>query len=460
MHGVPESKMVKLLSKGFYKGRPKPSESRVLAYNLIHQVNREGAYANIRLPSLLEASHLDERDRGFATELSYGTLRMQGKYDYIIAKHVDREIAKVDPAIIDILRMGFHEIYGMRTPEHASVSQTVDLARFIVGESTGAFVNAILRNALRDGSAPAYTDDAERLSVEFSHPRWIVQAFFDLTKDWDRVERILRSNNEPAIPQLVAWPKRCTVEELLAAGAERLKGTRYGVQADHPPFTYPAIRERRAGVQDRGSQIVSEIFLSTSIGISEGLSWLDMCAGPGGKAAYVYHSLQAHRPQDIFTANEISQHRADLVAQVLPGENVIVGAGQELSDLRKYDRIMVDAPCTGLGALRRRPEARWRRSLQDLKELVVLQRELLDSAVRLLSEGGLISYVTCSPHIAETRLQVADFLFRHKDFEIVDIVQWIPEGYENARLDDGSFQLWTDVDNSDSMFMSIFKRKG
>ena len=452
--------MVTSLSKSSYKGRPKPSESRVLSYNLIHQVNREGAYANLRLPALLEASNLDERDRGFATELSYGTLRMQGKYDAIISKHVDRDLSKVDPAIIDILRMGLHEIYGMRTPEHASVSQTVDLARLIVGESTGAFVNAILRNALRDQSIPTYTDDAERLSIEYSHPRWIVQAFYDLTKDWNRVESILIADNEPAVPQLVAWPQRSTVDELITEGGQELSGTRYGVQADNPPYTYPAIRERRAGVQDRGSQIVSEIFLSTSAEVSQNLSWLDMCAGPGGKAAYIYHSLQSDRPQDDFTANEVSAHRADLVAQVLPGENVIVGAGQDLSEARKFDRIMVDAPCTGLGALRRRPEARWRRSIQDLKELVVIQRELLDAAVRLLAEGGLIAYVTCSPHIAETRLQTADFLYRHKDFEILDIAPWIPRGYEGARLGDGSLQLWTDIDNADSMFMSIFKRKG
>lgn len=448
------------LSNSTYKGRPKPSKSRVVAYNLIHQVNREGAYANLRLPSLLEASNLDERDRGFATELSYGTLRMQGKYDAIIAKHVDRDLAKVDPAIIDILRMGLHEIYGMRTPEHASVSQTVDLARQIVGESTGAFVNAILRNALRDESVQTYADDAERLSVEYSHPKWIVQAFFDLTKDWNRVESILIADNEPAVPQLVAWPLRSTVEELIAEGGEVLQGTTYGVQADNPPHTYPAVRERRAGVQDRGSQIVSQVFLKTAAEIAQPLSWLDMCAGPGGKAAFVYHSLQADRPRDRFTANEISQHRADLVAQVLPDENVIVGAGQDLDVKEKFDRIMVDAPCTGLGALRRRPEARWRRTIQDLKELIVIQRELLDSAVNLLNENGLIAYVTCSPHMAETRLQVVDFLHRHKDFEVVDAGPFLPKEYESARLQDGSMQLWTDIDNADSMFMCIFKRKG
>jgi len=440
--------------------KPNPSESRLVSYNLIHQVNHEGAYANIRLPTLLEDSSLDERDRAFCTELSYGTLRMQGKYDLIIAKHSQREISRIDPALLDILRMGMHEIFAMRTPEHASVSQTVDLAKKIVGESSGAFVNAVLRNALRDETTVTYEGDLKRLSGEYSHPEWIVQSFFDLTKDWGRVESILISDNEAAKPHLVAWPDESTVDELLEEGGERLEGTRFGVLSHQPPRNYLAIRERRAGVQDRGSQIIAETFLATADESEKDLSWLDMCAGPGGKAAYIFHSLHERRPGDQFMANEISEHRAALVAQVIPSQHVKVGSGQELiKDSKRYDRIMVDAPCTGLGALRRRPEARWRRSLQDLKELVVIQRELLDSAVSILGQDGLIAYVTCSPHIAETRLQVADFLYRHKGFELVNLKPFSGRLPSDSLQSDGTIQLWTDLHDADSMFMAIFQRK-
>lgn len=450
------------------KGKPAPSESRLLSYNLIHQVNHEGAYANIRLPALLEDSSLDDRDRAFATELSYGTLRMQGKYDLIIARHSDREIAKIDPALLDILRMGMHEIFGMRTPEHASVSQTVDLAKKIVGESSGAFTNAVLRNALRYQASNeagheaiyGYENELKRLSAEYSHPEWIIQAFFDLTKDWGRVESILISDNEAATPHLVAWPDESTVEELLEYGGELLRGTRFGVLSHQPPRNYLAVRERRAGVQDRGSQMIGETFLATADGIAKDLSWLDMCAGPGGKAAYIFHSLHSRRPEDHFVANEISEHRAALVAQVIPSQHVQVSSGQDLvKEPQRYDRIMVDAPCTGLGALRRRPEARWRRTLQDLKELVVIQRELLDSAVSILNEDGQIAYVTCSPHIAETRLQVADFLYRHKDFELVDLKPFANQLPVDAVQADGTIQLWTDLHDADSMFMALFQRK-
>ncbi len=444
------------------KKRPAPSESRLVAYNLIHQVNREGAFANLRLPNLLDNSKLDERDRAFATALSYGTLRMQGKYDSVISKHIVRPIERVDPAVVDILRMGMHEIIGMRTPEHASVSQTVDLAKYIVGESVGGFVNAVLRSAIRDTSTPVYEDELSRLSTEYSHPTWIVQAFYDLVKDWNRVESILMSNNAPASPHLVAWPSESTREELMQDGGEVLAGTPHGVLSHQPPRSYLAIRERRAGVQDRGSQIVGETFLATaSINDNEtSLAWLDMCAGPGGKAAYLYHSLRTFRPADTFIANEISEHRAALVAQVIPSNFVKVGAGQALGQSdERYDRILIDAPCTGLGALRRRPEARWRRTMQDLKELVVIQRELLDSATEILSKNGLIAYVTCSPHLAETRLQVADFLYRHKDFEVVNIKPFIGKASEGSVQSDGTMQLWTDVDDTDAMFMALFRRK-
>ena len=387
---------------------------------------------------------------------------MQGKYDALISKFSSRDISKIEPELVDILRLALHEIVGMRTPEHASVSQAVDLARSIVGESTGAFVNAILRNVLRDESEPKYESELQRLSIEYSHPEWIVQSFYDLVKDWNRVESILMSNNVAATPHLVAWPKESTQEELLLEGGEILQNSRFGVLSSKPPHSYPAVRERRAGVQDRGSQLIGDIFLETAKASNseKPMNWLDMCAGPGGKAAYVYHSLSAFRPQDTFTANEISEHRAALVAQVIPSDRVITGPGQELPSLnRKFDRIMVDAPCTGLGALRRRPEARWRRSIADLKELVVIQRELLDVATEVLERDGLLAYVTCSPHIAETKLQVADFLYRHKDFEVVDISEFTPTYFKHAVGADKTLQLWTDLDDADAMFMAIFRRK-
>ncbi|CAB4531983.1 unannotated protein [freshwater metagenome] len=445
--------------------KPKPDKARLLAYDLISQVNQDGAYANIRLPDLLKVSQLEQRDKALATELSYGTLRMQGRYDYFIAQKIDRSIAELDPKILNLLRMGMHQIDYMRTPDHAAVSATVEVARFVAGESKASYVNAILRAITRDTNysnaiaADSALSATERLSIEYSHPEWIVKAFYDQLKDWDKVEELLRIDNLPVAPHLVAWPGKSTVENLLETGGRELPLSSYAIESDHLPSEYPEIESRRAGVQDLGSQIVAETFYNTAkLSLDSAISWLDMCAGPGGKAALLYNLVETSRPQDIFTANEPTAHRAELVARVVPSSLITQNDGRDWAAFgATYDRILVDAPCTGLGALRRRPEARWRRTPNDLKNLVALQRQLLDSAYELLNPGGVIGYATCSPHIAETMGQILDFTHRHKDMKILSVADFVksPTGGENP---DGTLQLWSHIQHSDSMYLALLQK--
>ena len=442
--------------------KPKPEAARLLVFHLLTQVNRQGAYANLRLPELLADSNLEERDRAFATELGYGTLRMQGRHDALIKRHIDRPFEELDPGIVDLLRMGIHQLNEMRVPDHAAVGETVEVARGTIGESKASFVNAILRRVSTDSTfdedISKIDSPKERLAILFSHPEWEVSAFYDQLQSWEKVEELLRANNSPAKPHLIAWAGRSSVEELLAEGGERIEGTLHGVESAKMPGMYSAIHERRAGVQDRGSQIVSQIFLNTAKDVDEHLSWLDMCAGPGGKASAVFTDLALNRPADYFIANEPSEHRARLVSHVIPRENVMVHTGQELPALgEKYDRIIIDAPCTGLGALRRRPEARWRRTPADLKELVKIQRELLGAGISLLKSGGVLAYVTCSPHLLETKAQVLEVLHRNPQLTLLNVSKFLPEGVP-ARVvkEDGTFQLWTHEDNADSMFLALF----
>lgn len=444
--------------------KPKPEAARLLVFNLLTQVNRQGAYANLRLPELLADSKLEERDRAFATELGYGTLRMQGLHDELIKRHIDRSFEELDPGIVDLLRMGIHQVTQMRVPDHAAVGETVEVARATIGESRASYVNAVLRKTTADidflAEISAIADQKKRLAIMYSHPEWEVGAFFDQLQQWDEVEKLLQSNNVPVKPHLIAWPGRSSVEELITEGGTRLEWTSHGVLSSKMPGAYKAVKERRAGVQDRGSQLVSQIFFNTATD-TKSLTWLDMCAGPGGKASALFTSLAQKRTEDSFTANEPSEHRARLVAQVIPQQNVISFPGQELAALGKtYDRILIDAPCTGLGALRRRPEARWRRTPQDLKELVKIQRELLESGLMLLNPNGLLAYVTCSPHILETKAQVLEVLHRNKDIALLDIEPFLPDTVPNRVLtSDGTLQLWTHRDDADSMFMALFAHR-
>ena len=191
---------------------PKPDAARLLAFDLLTEVNQNLGYSNLLAPQALNASSLDDRDRGLVTELVYGTIRMQGKHDWVLSQISDRPFAEIDSGIIDVARLGIHQIHEMRIPDHAAVASTVEVARKRLGESKASFVNAILRSVVRKTkeewfeSVHEVSDPVKRLSILYSHPEWIISSYFDLLKNWDEVELALKINNEPAIPTLVSWP--------------------------------------------------------------------------------------------------------------------------------------------------------------------------------------------------------------------------------------------------------------
>ena len=439
---------------------PKPDAVRLLVYDILREVNRSDGYSNLLLPQALTASNFEQRDKGFATELLYGTLRMQGRHDYIAAQVSDRPWSEVDPGIVDVVRLGAHQLFEMRVPSHAAVSATVELARKVLGESKASFVNALLRKMSAQSldqwlaSAQLISDPVQRLSVIYSHPEWIVSAYFDLLRDFAEVELLLSANNLAATPTIVWWPGRSSAEELMLLGAQPTKYSDFGMKFEGAPSTLEAVRHRRAGVQDEGSQLVAQIFAKV---VSKNDNWLDLCAGPGGKAALL--SSLAKASGKTFTANEISAPRAKLVEQVIGGARLLVGDGREIATLgEKYGAILADVPCTGLGALRRRPEVRWRRTVADLRELTQLQRELSDAAISVLDDGGFFGYATCSPHLAETSIAVSDILRKHPELEVVDLYPYLPPELKSA-MRDKSLSLWTHRHETDAMFLAVFRMK-
>lgn len=437
---------------------PKPDASRLLAFDLLTEVNRNEGYSNLLLPQALNASKLDERDRSLVTELLYGTIRMQGKHDWVLAQISDRPWNEVDPGIVDICRLGVHQIHEMRIPDHAAVAATVEVARKRIGESKASFVNALLRSVTRksieDWFSPLseISDPVERLSIQYSHPEWIVSAYFDLLKNWQEVESALRTNNEAALPTLVSWPGFSTQQDLIDIGGEATDFSPYGAHWKGNPGALDLIKSRKIGVQDEGSQLVADVFAKAS----GGSNWLDMCAGPGGKAALL--SSIARQRGVTFTANEFSPARAELVKQVVHGDRVLITDGRLIGDLNeKFDAILIDAPCTGLGALRRRPEVRWRRNLQDLRALTQLQRELIDSAIKALNPGGVLGYATCSPHLAETSIQIADIKRKYSDLEQVPVDSFLPESLKEGTRD-GAMSLWPYKHGTDAMYLALFRK--
>ena len=421
---------------------------RLLAFEVLAEVGLQGAYSNLILPKALSESILEANDRALSTELVYGTLRMQGRHDHFISAASDRSLEQIDPKALIVLRLGTHQLKQMRVPSHAAIYESVELAKKVVGKSTASFVNAILRkiDSLDFEQLSKPTQEYARLALEYSHPEWIVSSYFDSLKNSSDVISLLQANNNPAKPTLIAWPGLAAQGELLEAGALAIARSSVAATFDGNPGDIAAIRERRAGVQDLGSQLVVEKFYDQ---FKPNLRWLDLCAGPGGKAAYLSALLK--RDGGSLLANEISNERAKLVSQVMQHGEVNVCDGRSMPDeLGKFDRILLDAPCTGIGALRRRPEVRWRRNLQDLKNLTQLQSELLESATRLLSPGGIIAYVTCSSHQAETKFQIRSFLKQHSNFTRISV--------QDERADiDGDLQLWPHRDGTDAMFLSLLR---
>ena len=437
---------------------PKPDSARLLAFDLLTEVNRNEGYSNLLLPQALNASTMDDRDRSLVTELLYGTIRMQGKHDWVLAQISDRPWTEVDPGIIDICRLGVHQIHEMRIPDHAAVAATVEVARKRIGESKASFVNALLRSVTRrsieEWFAPleAITDVVQRFSIRYSHPEWIVSAYYDLLKNSYDVEAALKINNEAATPTLVSWPGLSTQADLAGIGGEPTEFSPYGAHWKGNPGALDLVKARKIGVQDEGSQLVAEVFTKAA----GGSSWLDLCAGPGGKAALL--SSIARQRQIVFTANEVSSARAELVRQVVNGDRVLVSDGRTIGSLpEKFDAILIDAPCTGLGALRRRPEVRWRRTLQDLRALTQLQRELVDSAIQALNPGGVLGYATCSPHLAETSVQVSDIKKNHAELQQLDVDPFLPSSLHDATRD-GALSLWTHKHGTDAMYLALFRK--
>jgi 16S rRNA (cytosine967-C5)-methyltransferase len=450
----------------------------------------DGAYANLEMPALLRRRRLEGRDAAFATELAFGTLRWQGLYDAVLALAADRPVERIDPALLDVLRLGCHQLLSMRVPPHAAADQTVGLARSVAGQGAAGFVNAVLRRVgertleeWRDAVAPADGGPAT-WAVRYSHPEWVVAALrgallghgraTPATVD-DELEALLTADNVPPRVHLVARPGLATVEELLAsADAEASPGSPRGVVLrGGDPGAVAAVREGRAAVQDEGSQHLA--LALAAVDVPEGLParWLDLCAGPGGKAG-VLGGLALEAGADL-TAVEVSPHRADLVRSTLAAltaraaelgraVEVRTADGRELGaeEPGGWSRVLVDAPCTGLGALRRRPESRWRRQPSDLATLGPLQRSLLTSALDAVAAGGVVGYATCSPHVAETRFVVTDVLKKRRDVEVLDARAFLTDatGRPLPELGDGPYvQLWPHVHGTDAMFLALLRKR-
>ncbi len=454
----------------------KGASPRGLAWELCRRVFADGAYANLAWEDILGGSELSTDEKAYATHLAYGTLRHTGTINAIIEKASGRDPSSIDQEVWWVLQLGTFQWLWMRTPEHAVVNESVKLCKKVGHHAGSGLVNAVLRKITAkdtaswlDAITDGVTDPTAHLSLRHAHPEWVVGILGEALANSDpagsdsELAALLDAHNEPATPTLAILPglaRRLPTETPTPASP-------YGVYAEAgSPGADKRVRQGLARVQDEGSQLAA-LVLTAAEPIDTPISVADMCSGPGGKSALIQAILSPSGSS--LTAIEKAPHRAELVRQALspfasdtPAPRVLTGdAGDVMaSDGQVYDRVLLDAPCTGLGALRRRPESRWRKSAADLEELVSLQRHLLSVAYSHTAVGGIIVYVTCSPVVAETTEQMSWFgsSYPVTMLDTPAILDRISsrrlEGHRRAR----AVQLWPHRHHTDAMFIQAIRR--
>lgn len=401
-------------SKSAVPRAPAGTAARAVAIEALVRVEA-GGYSNLVLPGLLRTSGLDSRDRALVTDLVYGTLRQQGQADYLLATASHRPLPELDPPVRAALRLGVYQLIGGTAP-HAAVSATVGaLTAWSTPTSVrraAPYANAVLRRVAALGPTWPWPtgDDPDALAVRTSHPRWIVDV---LRRDLGaEADAILASANTPPAVTLRPNPLRTTTEALAGELMERAGAA--GVQVEPGRLVpgallvrgvgdlarLPAVAEGRATPQDQASQAVA-----AAVGAQPGERVLDLAAAPGGKATAL---AEAMGDEGLVVASDLRPGRAGRVRDAalrlgLRSVQTVVADGRHPPLARDgFDRVLLDAPCSGLGVLRRRPEARWRLDPADIDRLASLQRELLTAAVAQVRPDGLVAYCVCTLTREET----------------------------------------------------------
>ena len=436
------------------------TNARKIALDLLVRVQESDSYINLLMPKVLGNSDLSDADRGLIQELSYGSLRWRLQYDTFIDQFTTGKT--LSSQLRFALQLGMHQLFRMRVPAHAAIHESVEIVKDIEPRAAG-LANAVLRNADRKGFSALLKDalsgkgEIDRLAIEFSHPTWVVQALkqaLDLDGKGDQLGALLESNNETPVVNLVALSPEAAAF-LEKEGLEKGEASPIGYLLHGNPE--PLLETPGVRVQDQGSQLVALALLE--IGDRKG-RWLDMCSGPGGKSAILQAGIKEHA--GILDCLEPVPQRAEMVRRALTTESethVIVDYGQNAKP-NNYDAVLLDAPCSGLGSVRRKPESRWRKEPSQLPGLATMQAELLQAGINALKPGGYLLYSTCSPLIPETNTQIKMALDKNPGLELIDAKEVLSKVSPGLKLNPNrkTVQLWTHSHATDAMFMAILRK--
>lgn len=442
-------------------------KARETAVRILYEVHENGAYANVALAKALRQAELGEQDRRFVTELVYGTVKAGGTLDWILRRYVNRPVRKIQPLVREILRLGLYQLFYLdKVPVSAACNTAVELAKGMGMKGLAGFVNAVLRTAVREPEKAAFPSGkghaTENLALSSQHPEWLVRRWVK-TFGFEAAERLCRFDNEQPLLSVrtntLRTERDALLEELRQAGAEvepslwaseGILVRRHGALDALAP-----LQQGRCQVQDESSMLVAHV-----VGPQPGEFIIDCCAAPGGKTTHMaalMHDKGRILAGDIYDhkLQRIEENAARLGIQIIETEEIDAREiGEQYEAMA--DRVLVDAPCSGLGVLRRKPDARWRKTADEIAALPDLQLSILESAAMAVKPGGVLVYSTCTIELAENQGVVSRFLEAHPEFALETTGHYLPLPTKHA--ESKMVQLLPHVDGTDGFFICRMKK--
>lgn len=437
------------------------------ALSVLYEINEKNAFSNIAINRELGSKPYKQLDKGLITELVYGVLENQIYIDYIIDRFSTFKIEKMNPYTLNLLRLGIYQLLFLdKIPDFAAVNETVNLSKKYCKKTTG-FINGILRNIQRDRENIEFPSPEKNivkyLSIKYSHPQWLVETFLN---NFDRsfTEELLEANN--AIPDL--YVRVNTLKIGIDDCIKLLIDVGYTVKQS--PFIEEAIiiegihnieqsdpyKKGYFQIQDFGSMLVAKI-----LDPKEGDFVIDVCSAPGGKAT---HIAQLMNNKGTIIARDIYDHKLKLVGKnaerlgvtIIKTEN-FNGKNLDKNLLNRADKVLVDAPCSGLGIIRKKPEIKYRKQPADIESIMTIQYDILENASKYLKPGGELVYSTCTINPKENEDIVQKFLDRNSDYTLVDIGDKY-KGLIPGEQAENMIQLYPNIHNTDGFFISKIMR--
>ncbi|WP_040924926.1 16S rRNA (cytosine(967)-C(5))-methyltransferase RsmB [Saccharibacillus kuerlensis] len=443
--------------------------AREAALNVLAGVDESGAYSNLLLNRTLQQAELSPADAGLATELVYGTIARQATLDYFLNLFIKSGVKRLNPWVRGLMRMSLYQIkYLDRIPPHAAVNEAVEIAKKRGHQGIASMVNGVLRSVLREGDVLEIPNDLptnERIALQHSHPQWLVERWIAQYGE-ETAEAVCAANNEPPKVSIRINSLRGSREELLQELTDEGRSVRASelspqgviVESGGNMANDRFYRDGRFSIQDESSMLVAE-----ALAPEPGMSVLDCCAAPGGKTVHIAEKMKNH---GRIVANDLHEHKQKLIAEQaerlgLSAIETSVGDALSLKDRfeqASFDRVLLDAPCSGFGVIRRKPDLRWAKTPDDAAAIARLQRQLLSSVAGLVKPGGILVYSTCTIEREENQRAVAEFLRDHADFvaEPFDI-----PALENIPQAGGAgVQILPHQFGSDGFYIARLRRRG